>query len=754
MELHEEELLARVHDASGSTLSANSRRLRTLRNNPDALAQCRSDVKKDIEKFVHVSVEAKAKCVHRFAERADVVMHVCGACGIRDPFDPYTATAKLNDLAPEHWLQVGKDAYRRLQQWPDMELLRPGANGGYEPVMIPRTDLHSLFEVGQHAYHVVPEAVLEGQQVKLCKRCGRGWEKRGQAKRTAYSPEVLIDDFEDLYASNAPALSIAHGEDFGRLSALRSKGIRVDVSTLEQLLLAEARCHQIVYKVIAYGQITARKRLHGHSIVFPHHAQDIEPNGFGKAALEAAFAAVRIVFVGPDGMRQKMEDIALKIEDLRLRPDVIFNFLTLNHLLHNGPAVPSMDEVVRLIEENSLAAYINKHARSVPDTSIDEIATPSDVAGVRFQAQTDDQRIDSEDPEASTVAEGEALAPHMVPIGVFEAEPQRVDAVLLGIQRALTEEGGNASNASTDAVLPDVTIPAGNARTLVLQRDDHILSDYGSAADVIYKTWWSLLPLRRGLVRGKSIPDAKWHQMFLYFDNRFAHDMPLLFHAANVVMRHAVNKAVSVTVKTNAVAFKNFSDLVHDEGYMNKLIDARADPKGPAAREVLTRVLRFVNLSASKVPWGSGERNAEVTKLYADHRTYGSSSVFYSVAPDDVHNPMTIRWAWPYTGPTTFPAKPPAEFLQALQGRQPSERTAYDNDGRISFAMDETSLQRLAAKNPVACAIHFDHLVDNVRTNLLGLSRDRKNDVPMRKRESGSPGACNVFLYLASLSCL
>jgi hypothetical protein len=36
----------------------------------------------------------------------------------------------------------------------------------------------------------------------------------------------------------------------------------------------------------------------------------------------------------------------------------------------------------------------------------------------------------------------------------------------------------------------------------------------------------------------------------LYFDNRFAHDLALLFHVANMLMRHAVNRAVNAKVMT------------------------------------------------------------------------------------------------------------------------------------------------------------------------------------------------------------
>jgi hypothetical protein len=724
-----------------------------LRNDPDALEQCRIDVKEDIIKFAHVSMEDKARCVDRFAARADLQMRVCGACGIRDPFDTCDKVADFQKITGDHWLRVGKEAYARLKQCPDIDLMRPDANGGYAIISIPRKDLHHVYEVDDNAYHCIPEAVINPPGIRLCKRCARGYSENTVAKRTSEPNSSLIDDFEDLYASNAPQFSIAIGADFGRLSAMRSMGVRVDVSTLERLVLAEARCHQIVYKIVAYGDETDRQRLHGHSIVCPQNAIDHDRDVFGKAALEAAYSALRIVFVGPSGMRQKLEAVALKIEDLRLRPDVIFNFLTINHLLHNGPPVPCIDEVISLIAKHSIDAYIKKHARCVVDTSVDSCTTPSDVANVRSSAQSVQHRADAEDPEADNVSDGEALLPLLAPVGLLEVETQQMDAVLQGIHRVVTEgDGGNADNniiRPSNTEHHDGPVSPTNARTMRLQRDDNLLNDYAGAADVMYKTWWSLIPLRRGFVKGKSIPNAKWRQVLLFYDNRFAHDSSLLFHAANMVMRHAVNRAVTAKVKTSPGSFEKFKELLHDGSFLDKLVEAREDPKGPVAREVLSRCIGFINLSASKVPWGNRERTGEMAKLIADHRYAGPSSVFISAAPDDVHNPEAIRWAAPYTGDDNFPAIKPTEFKSALQGRDPSERTVLAADGTVAYAMDETSLQLLAAKNPVACAITFYHLIDNVRTNLLGWSSGRKKDdliSAVDPKKARQKGKCYAFI--------
>ena len=423
-------------------------------------------MKKDILKYTHVSHEAKAKCVHEYAQMASVEMHVCGACGIRDIVDPYKKTVVLSDVKDDHWLKAGKDAYARLKQSVAFDLLKRNDAGGYDVVSIERTLLHSLFELDGHAYHIIPEAVMDNpdgkKEVKLCKRCSRGWNDDIVAKRCDPLQHDASSEYDDLYSSNAPAHSIARGADFGRLSGLRNKGINVDVSTLERLVLAEARCHQIVYKVVAYGEQTERKRLHGHSIVCPQKPVGHEHRGFGTAALEAAYAAVRIVFVGPSGVRGKLELAALKIDDLRLRPDVIYNFLTINHAMHNGPCPPPFDEVIRLITTHSVAAHIKNNARACLDTAIEKRSAPSDIANVRSHAQSNEQRMENEDPLGDTSQDSDALPPHMVPIGLFESNPQPMEAVIQGISRAFTEgEGGNGD----DNPIPDIAASGANGNT-------------------------------------------------------------------------------------------------------------------------------------------------------------------------------------------------------------------------------------------------------------------------------------------------
>jgi len=233
--------------------------------------------------------------------------------------------------------------------------------------------------------------------------------------------------------------------------------------------------------------------------------------------------------------------------------------------------------------------------------------------------------------------------------------------------------------------------------------------------------------------------------LFLYFDNRAAHDMTLLFHLADVRLRHNVNQAVGVRVHLDQKAFKKFEEIVNGEDFLDKLEKARRNSKSAEAREIVSRVLPVANLTSRTVGWSAQERAAEVTKYMAMHRMEGPGQVFYSMAPDDVHNPLCIRLAYPYCGPAEFPAVVSDDFSCNLQQRLPAEDGVRVPPGEPGPQhLTESVLQRLASQNPVATTVVFKHLLANVHTNLIGIQEERKLNQPLERRASKQRGMWGV----------
>jgi hypothetical protein len=372
-------------------------------------------------------------------------------------------------------------------------------------------------------------------------------------------------------------------------------------------------------------------------------------HSFGEAAIKAALDALRPCFVGPNGQQGKLERSALLIKDVRLRPEVLFNFLTIAAVLHGDAPPPPIEEIERMLKECDVRASLLANASRVVSDAIVEQTKPSDIAGGGVRACAQDGRGEDDDSDGEDDAED--VAPDMEHVGVVEFHEQDMAAVINGLDSVVRKRGPSAAatadgaansssvdgSAATDGAAANAAADTGKndeAKRLEMQRDGTPLDDYMGDAEALYGAWWPLFILRRGVLPGKAIRKKKLRHLFCYHDCRFAHDLELLFHCANTVLRHAANTAVSVTVKSKGSAFEDFKALVNDADFVALLDAAKQSPKGPEARQVMGRVISFINLAGKSIPWGSRERAFEMTKLMAIHRSEGSGSIFYSMAPD------------------------------------------------------------------------------------------------------------------------
>ena len=595
-------VLYKLHAASGACVTSNSRRLRTLRQACDdaqtegldaeskeleaAYEQAREDTRRDIKDFARVTskdqrraVRAFHNCMERAAENCSII---CAACGVRSIEEAFHGPFKLSEIDDDHrlhWLRVDSrglaclDRLHRLDASNPIELLAQNTSGHHGDtlrVQVPRRALHNLYSDGCSTFHIVPEGVCEGGNVYLCGQCHQWCDPRSKPSVRTRSGEVDAGGergdgdanigteeeeqlrISDLYRSHAPRNAIAGGHDYGRLSKLIEYGVAVDVSALEKLVLAKARCHLVTIKVVSmmYGKARTRQQLHGHSVIFPHapvglffvtqrfwmkasvlrlsegkrgdlynelagairgvidrhiatrdmsitvadaagkgchelslvedvsiedsssdssagdrveltvvikvrdqatakfvcedglvgaasaasaelntciqeaSAPRISLGHFGAAALQAAFDAVRIMFVGPKDHRTKLESAALALPDLRLRPHVLFNFLALRAKLHGEQQPPAIDKIEALLIKFNKREQLQKRTHHIESEELELAAAPSDVAAVRACARPE-AYVDHDSVDASY--------PHMEHVAVFEHVEQGMEAVVKGI---------------------------------------------------------------------------------------------------------------------------------------------------------------------------------------------------------------------------------------------------------------------------------------------------------------------------------
>ncbi len=364
------DMKSHFYGCCGSRLTANSTRLKHFDMMSSEYKQAAEDVKKDIVDFLQITEDDKKRMIENFetASTAALSLKVCGACGIKDPNLMYHKVS-LDSLGPNHhWIVIPDEDYdNKFMNCTPFALFERNEDGDIVP--LPRTftskDFYHVSEVNipdttsdptavtytKRYFHIIEEAVFssnidpedsggradfEDEKVYtyLCQNC-----KKCKAKNTSavVCPDKGSEESDSdilppptYYTPNAPGNSIARGDDYGRILHHEL----VQPSTLEKLILASGRCYNVTIKVVSNGKVTERKRLHGNTICFPHAFEENERTPFGPSMVAAALGAIHVVLVGPKGERGRLEKAALRVPDLRLRPEVIHTHT--HNLLHTN----------------------------------------------------------------------------------------------------------------------------------------------------------------------------------------------------------------------------------------------------------------------------------------------------------------------------------------------------------------------------------------------------------------------------------
>ena len=126
-------------------------------------------------------------------------------------------------------------------------------------------------------------------------------------------------------------------------------------------------------------------------IAFVHDGPQVLSKHFDEARMKAAMAHLQLQFVGSAGRQTQLEQRALRIPDLRLRPYLLFNYQTIRHALGHlpeGVSAPDLPSISALVERALDTAIAT--ARHVADDTAECFAQASDTANVRDSAWSDE----------------------------------------------------------------------------------------------------------------------------------------------------------------------------------------------------------------------------------------------------------------------------------------------------------------------------------------------------------------------------
>ncbi|KAJ1444272.1 hypothetical protein M885DRAFT_627271 [Pelagophyceae sp. CCMP2097] len=200
----------------------------------------------------------------------------------------------------------------------------------------------------------------------------------------------------DYYNVGAPIDSIAAGNDVGRrlVSARCGKQVdTTDISDLERITVAYIRLYVRAIKLVHTPSGIKGPRVEGCSITFAQHVHALGFDGsrLGDETLRAAVQNYRIYLVDDEGRSSQLEKKALALDDLRLRPHVLWNLMMVmgrvpdEGLQHHAFAAwavnpQPVEEFQRLVADADVPNLLRQTVVHSTDTDLEDSVRPSDIA--------------------------------------------------------------------------------------------------------------------------------------------------------------------------------------------------------------------------------------------------------------------------------------------------------------------------------------------------------------------------------------
>jgi len=271
-------------------------------------------------------------------------------------------------------------------------------------------------------------------------------------------------------------------------------------------------------------------------------------------------------------------------------------------------------------------------------------------------------------------------------------------------------------------------------------REREPVNEYTENDKLLYGAYWFDFLLKKGIRNVGSQTVQARRQVLLQFTNRFARNHELVFLLANQAQRHGHASGVAASIKSDKASFAKFAALVTDQDFQARLETAIANPTGQEAKTIMAEVSPWLVKSSKYVLFSTVARNHDVTKLMNIQRNCGTPSIFATISPDDSHHPLFIRFTIGTIKPNAFPATDEGHALpEALQNGHAAFTGKHGEEGgamEFMIKLDNTSLGRRLASNPVAAAEVYNRMLSAVWTILLGIAPSHQGGRGSKKSEA------------------
>jgi hypothetical protein len=290
---------------------------------------------------------------------------------------------------------------------------------------------------------------------------------------------------------------------------------------------------------------------------------------------------------------------------------------------------------------------------------------------------------------------------------------------------------------------------------VTLARNKVPVDSNGHSHLIFYGAWPMQFPLQTGLQLHSKGMDKSMHvHLLTQFTNVFAQEQNLVFSMFNFYTRKLNNENVHAKLRGKHDALDSLGSIIGSARFHERLQEAKMNPVGKDAQEVLRLVNPFLQITGAVMPFSTAEARGFYQELMAMSHRFGEASYWVTVSPGT--DSLSLRLSFPTLQRGKFPAtsklpdgqkwttlgqalgdsdtpsiKLPCRCRPSNTSFEPEEELPAQDDnadvgeglniGTMNFSTQSWNINKYAADNPVACADLFRRILAAVFDVLLGI---------------------------------
>ena len=652
---------------------------------------------------------------------------VCGSCGIKSVHGKQgrNCTVVPLDELPSVMCLSEEQAQEHLKLEAKGPILLPVDEEGNVCAFHPwklksiykSSTLNKMFHLHPEFVHVStnPSTGLSQELTVFCCSCSEWFSKH--KKSPALTP---------------PKNSIASGIDFGDYTRL---GLS-QPSLVEMIVISRVRHFHNIVKITNNHSTNARSdftknQLRAHSINFRQDAPVIASLALMFAcqstddkakALKSLFKRVlSIQLVGPD---HKVDILTQKVkmqQILCVKAHIIWQWLSILQITNSSyQNDPPLSETCTFAEFKSVIDqskhFVFEEAIQVTNKTdlIGDLVLGDDVANVRSGILTES--------DACEIACNTKDSTSMNMSCSFVADACPAQRVL---DESLKEKSTMAKHITEIACAFNVELPNpspgdGDESMWKSTREEDPVNEFQDMGELLIGAFPTVFVLGKTHDCRSLLDAQQMEHLLLQHTHAAANNRQLLFYLFDCKSRHHIIQNMAAKVRKDPMAFQEYATLLRSDNFKTMVKEAALDPYSPQASKVLKLVLPVLSFGSKHTPVAhSAGDTTSMARGIAMSRRRGPNTTMITVTPDDINSPTSLRFALKSMDNCSFPAAVDDTFFDKLK-----EGASILQNGNVSLPLNYCQRYQLAANNPIAVALEFRTMMENIISILIGCPLD------------------------------